>query len=447
MHVQAQTNSPCGFKYGANEKDSIQCLENLVQFRDELQDEHERYIAWQNAVHQCPCSWRGLYGNRIIKLLNALSKKSLDSGQMEHYIDTLIWIPMAHHTYFPDEYSYGRALLFQTLYRSIFRCHTEEEEERVFQDFTTALGMEKEKIPYSACEKYMNIAYKKSEKKEDKTILFDAGKVVLPVAKSAVQQYIRELEEFFVQIDSIQRRIDSIRQERHNRYPDFEWCDCGDDIQFDDYEKITDQVEKLTQYAILKKEVESNWKNFLHSDDYYFNDIRTYCAEQKDVFEFDFEKWWNDIFEPLWKEFYTEWYDGTLETRKKILKKAFEIRTSIVDDDDVVVESTDAPPVLYAEKQPEFPGGPEALQKFLRSETQYPQVAKDAHAQGTVMVQFVVERDGCVSNIKILSAVFPALDQEAIRVCKSMPKWIPGENNDGKKVRVYYRMPLQFSLY
>ena len=123
-----------------------------------------------------------------------------------------------------------------------------------------------------------------------------------------------------------------------------------------------------------------------------------------------------------------------------------EIPEYVNDEEVYAVCEYDDPPVQFAHKQPEFPGGPEALQKFLRSETQYPQVAKDAHAQGTVIVQFVVERDGCVSNIKILSPVFPALDQEAIRVCKSMPKWIPGENNDGKKVRVYYRMPLQFSL-
>lgn len=115
------------------------------------------------------------------------------------------------------------------------------------------------------------------------------------------------------------------------------------------------------------------------------------------------------------------------------------------DEDDKPVDEDDAPPVQFAQKQPEFPGGPEALQKFLKDETKYPQAAKDAHAQGTVMVQFVVERDGSVSDIKILAPVFPALDQEAIRVCKAMPKWSPGENNN-KKVRVFYRMPFKFSL-
>ena len=117
-------------------------------------------------------------------------------------------------------------------------------------------------------------------------------------------------------------------------------------------------------------------------------------------------------------------------------------------DDDVVeicIYEDDAPPVQFAEKQPEFPGGPEALQKILKEETQYPEGAKEARAQGTVMVQFIVERDGSISDIKILSSVFPALDQEAIRVCKAMPKWHPGENHN-QKVRTYYRMPVQFSL-
>ena len=118
-------------------------------------------------------------------------------------------------------------------------------------------------------------------------------------------------------------------------------------------------------------------------------------------------------------------------------------------DDDIVdenpVEEVDVPPVYFAQKQPEFPGGHEALQEFLKEETQYPEEAKEARAQGTVMVQFIVERDGSISDIQILMSVFPALDQEAIRVCKAMPKWHPGETNN-KKVRTYYRMPLTFSL-
>ena len=103
------------------------------------------------------------------------------------------------------------------------------------------------------------------------------------------------------------------------------------------------------------------------------------------------------------------------------------------------------PPVNFAEKMPEFPGGMQALREFLKEETQYPEDAKEARAQGTVMVQFIVERDGTISDIQILSSVYPALDQEAIRVCKAMPKWRPGENNN-KKVRTYYRMPFMFSL-
>lgn len=112
-----------------------------------------------------------------------------------------------------------------------------------------------------------------------------------------------------------------------------------------------------------------------------------------------------------------------------------------------VIEETEevAPPLLFANKMPAFPGGPQALQEYLKKETQYPPAAREARAQGKVMVQFVVEKDGSVSDIRVLASVFPALDQEAIRVCKGMPKWEPGENN-GKKVRVFYTMPFEFSL-
>lgn len=109
---------------------------------------------------------------------------------------------------------------------------------------------------------------------------------------------------------------------------------------------------------------------------------------------------------------------------------------------DVVEEE---PPVRFVEKMPSFPGGPEALNAFLRENIQYPQAARDAGAQGTVLVEFVVEKNGAVSNVRVLNSVFPACDQEAIRVIKSLPKWNPGEAN-GKKVRVFYNVPITFSL-
>lgn len=97
------------------------------------------------------------------------------------------------------------------------------------------------------------------------------------------------------------------------------------------------------------------------------------------------------------------------------------------------------------EQQPMFPGGPSALMKFLSDNTKYPVVAQENGVQGRVTVQFVVEKDGSVSDVHVLRGVDPSLDKEAVRVVKSMPKWTPGKQN-GITVRVNYRVPVLFRL-
>ena len=112
-----------------------------------------------------------------------------------------------------------------------------------------------------------------------------------------------------------------------------------------------------------------------------------------------------------------------------------------------VVPEVDAedPPVRYVEHMPEYPGGITALQQFLVNHLKYPDAARAAGAYGTVMVEFVVEKDGSVSNVKVVTSVYPALDEEAVRVVRSLPKWKPGETK-GEKVRVYYNIPIMFDL-
>lgn len=97
------------------------------------------------------------------------------------------------------------------------------------------------------------------------------------------------------------------------------------------------------------------------------------------------------------------------------------------------------------EQQPLFPGGPEALMKYLSENTKYPVVAQENGVQGRVTVQFVVEKDGSISDVHVLRGVDPSLDKEAVRVVKSMPRWTPGKQN-GITVRVNYRVPVLFRL-
>ena len=97
------------------------------------------------------------------------------------------------------------------------------------------------------------------------------------------------------------------------------------------------------------------------------------------------------------------------------------------------------------EQMPQFPGGPNALFEYLSKNIKYPVVAEENGIQGRVIVTFVVERDGSITDVKVAKSVDPSLDKEAMRVVKSMPHWIPGKQN-GSAVRVKYTVPVTFRL-
>ena len=97
------------------------------------------------------------------------------------------------------------------------------------------------------------------------------------------------------------------------------------------------------------------------------------------------------------------------------------------------------------EQPPSFPGGQAALLQWLSSHVKYPPIAEENGIQGRVIVGFVVERDGSVSQVQVIRGVDPSLDKEAARVVASMPKWTPGRQN-GQNVRVKYNVPVNFKL-
>ncbi len=97
------------------------------------------------------------------------------------------------------------------------------------------------------------------------------------------------------------------------------------------------------------------------------------------------------------------------------------------------------------EQMPSFPGGTQALMKYLSDNVKYPVVAQENGVQGRVVVSFVVEKDGSITDVQVVRSVDPSLDREAARVVSSMPKWIPGEQN-GTKVRVKFNVPVSFRL-
>ena len=119
--------------------------------------------------------------------------------------------------------------------------------------------------------------------------------------------------------------------------------------------------------------------------------------------------------------------------------------------DEVVVEKKEPvkeeKEVMFTsvEQMPQFPGGETALMKYLQSHMQYPQMAAENNIQGNVVIQFVVKKDGAVSEVKVARSVNKDLDREAVRVVKSLPKFTPGRQN-GQPVAVWYTLPVRFKL-
>lgn len=109
------------------------------------------------------------------------------------------------------------------------------------------------------------------------------------------------------------------------------------------------------------------------------------------------------------------------------------------------VIQTDDPIIEKPDKMPEFPGGMAECMKFLSKNMKYPKEAQDNGIQGKVVLQFVINCDGSITNIEIVKGVCHPLDKEAIRIIKKMPKWKPGTVN-GKPVRVRYTIPIMFRL-
>jgi len=97
------------------------------------------------------------------------------------------------------------------------------------------------------------------------------------------------------------------------------------------------------------------------------------------------------------------------------------------------------------EQMPSFPGGVSALMKYINENVEYPPTCIDSDIQGRIIVRFIVERDGSLSNIQIARSLDPALDSVALKLVKGMPKWTPGHQK-GKEVRVAYSVPVTFRL-
>ena len=95
---------------------------------------------------------------------------------------------------------------------------------------------------------------------------------------------------------------------------------------------------------------------------------------------------------------------------------------------------------------PSFPGGDGALMRFLSEHVVYPEEAAKNKIEGKVIVQFIIEKDGSVGEVKVARGVDKELDAEAVRVCKLLPKFSPGRNADGEPIKIWYTLPITFKI-
>lgn len=100
----------------------------------------------------------------------------------------------------------------------------------------------------------------------------------------------------------------------------------------------------------------------------------------------------------------------------------------------------------FCERSAEFPGGFDAMTSFISSTLEYPQQSKDKNVEGRVLVKFVIETDGSISNVEILQGLDEYCNQESERIIKAMPRWKPAEDK-GKKVRQQFVIPIRFKLF
>ncbi len=96
--------------------------------------------------------------------------------------------------------------------------------------------------------------------------------------------------------------------------------------------------------------------------------------------------------------------------------------------------------------QPQYVGGQEALLLFIQNNIKYPKDAKDSGIDGTIYVEFVIDTDGSVIRTKVIRGNGTSLDMEAVRVINAMPKWTPGQDGDGNKVKTAMTLPIRFQL-
>lgn len=141
-----------------------------------------------------------------------------------------------------------------------------------------------------------------------------------------------------------------------------------------------------------------------------------------------------------------KWKPATQKGKPVRCRYVVPVHFKLDEENKVPADSEDDFACHFGEEMPEFPGGVEALMSYLKTSIRYPIAAQNKGVEGRVIVRFLVNVDGTISNAEIIKSVDKLLDDEALRIVRNMPKWKPGRNGKGEVEAMTFNLPIQFQL-
>ena len=204
--------SPCAFKYGATEADSLKCLEQITNFRTfyEAKNYVDAYEAWQYVIQHSPCAWDGIFTNAQ-KLFDNLIKEEKDSARRELLIDSLFYTFDVRSTYFPEKFTPGSGLGYKAYNTMRYRKH---QHEQAFEWFVQSVEMDKENTQAAIWDTYFQLAKNKTDATKDTSYVIDAYERATDYLDLSVLNATKAYEASSDALEKLQTQFDSAQIDR-----------------------------------------------------------------------------------------------------------------------------------------------------------------------------------------------------------------------------------------
>ncbi|MDR3046747.1 MAG: tetratricopeptide repeat protein [Bacteroidales bacterium] len=256
--VALNAQSPCRFQYGANEADSLKCVEEITSFRTfyDQKSYKDAYPHWRYIVNQCPCSWNGVFvyaQTMFDALIQSCGKDSALQAQKENFIDSLLWSYEMRPVFFPDKYTEGNGLGFKAYNTMRYRSNKKENVIQAYEWFTRSVDLEKENTQPNIWDIFFKTAEFMTQQTKDTTIIIEsyerATEYIDIAINNAYKQYEKVLP-FFDNLDSA-FKMDLINQYEFNNRLNSLQADTARQMKLvSNYRKTISNIEgTFTPYA------------------------------------------------------------------------------------------------------------------------------------------------------------------------------------------------------